>query len=300
MVAIDDGESAATDYELVDRYQVLGDESAATELYRRHKRAIYKLAIKRARITGAELDEALSHAHYAFSKSIKSFDTTQTDCKFISYLYRGIEYRMHRVQRESAIYVPYSAYRTDPEAARRARSASSLDVTNDNGQSFQVSFEEHDYFRQRERFQDASEELMSAMDELEPRLRRIVHWRFFEDLKFHEIGEREGITKQRAKQLLERALSMMRGILEGKNVDSPPVPLRSVKHLNRDPTKPRLGEKIRELLGEVVAMPIEAVCQKLNSSKWQVSGAISRSESLVKVGNMVSLSVDSPCLAERS
>lgn len=48
-----------------------------------------------------------------------------------------------------------------------------------------------------------------ALDLLSERERRLVHKRFWEHMKLREIGEEEGVTLERARQIIKRALTKM-------------------------------------------------------------------------------------------
>ncbi|HEV3118478.1 MAG TPA: sigma-70 family RNA polymerase sigma factor [Gemmataceae bacterium] len=58
--------------------------------------------------------------------------------------------------------------------------------------------------------------LMRALRFLPARWQSILRWHFWEGLTLQEVGERLGITRQRAQQLKAKALAKLRTILEGE------------------------------------------------------------------------------------
>lgn len=60
---------------------------------------------------------------------------------------------------------------------------------------------------------EEAERMRAALLRLPDRFRTVLHWRFFEDWSYSQIGAELGVSMQRAEQILNEALQELRNIL---------------------------------------------------------------------------------------
>lgn len=207
------------EYALIARAQA-GDITARNTLIERNLGLIHGEARKAARHSRMDGDELLGVAVGAFILCIEKFDFSR-GCRLSTPAVVAMRNSAHRAAYESfgSIRVsgsycsPSMTERLSPqclEEITRARSAKSIytRITNDCGDLQTIA--ESIPFREEER--DGAgvpwHEVAKQIDLLPPRHKAVVQMKA--TLHFGQIGEALGVSRQRAKQIYDRAVEMIR------------------------------------------------------------------------------------------
>ncbi len=181
-----------TDVELMARIQE-DDEGAFSQFVDRYQKRFYRLAFGYLR----DHDEALDAVQEAFIKIYRARRTWEPRANPFTWAYRIVANQCVDLLRKRRGQAAGSLDDEDSYAARTLADTKTVDPL-----LLQIRREER-------------EKVMEAVLRLPRRQREIIMLRHYEDLSLQEIAEVQGCALGTVKSSLHRAVSSLRGILEG-------------------------------------------------------------------------------------
>ncbi|HEY1068441.1 MAG TPA: sigma-70 family RNA polymerase sigma factor [Pirellulales bacterium] len=179
------------------RRAIDGDAGARERLTLSCLRYAVKLAWQFHYASGTDVDECVSEATFAAVRCVDSFDPDQAS--LLHYLHVCVRNALTAVSRKRTL--PTVAF-NDPDVERSSEN----------------------WERERERADDieaVAGAVRASIDALPPRLKQIAAWGYLDELTGTEIARRLGVSRERVRQLLNKADALLRESLRG-HASTPP------------------------------------------------------------------------------
>lgn len=188
-----------------------GDRDAVAELFESHKAWLWTLAVKVARPSGWELDQAFAEASAVFVEILPVFDPSRT--RLVTFLGLVVPQKLRaRRDRDRLIGFPNRGAMS-PHNLEQAERMALVKPTGDDEPPIGL---QHKACPSSVTPSDAAEAaelrdtLARSIEQLAPRDQAIVRRRYWDGETLASVGVELGVTRERARQLQNRVLEKLR------------------------------------------------------------------------------------------